>query len=216
MEGRPLTKENTRQPNPYRTPSRESGPSGLERVREAAKQDGKLKFTALLHHVNIDLLRESYYSLKKQAAAGVDGVTWQEYGQGLEARLSDLPGRVHRGAYHAQPSRRVCDTESRWEATTIGDRGAGGQGRPARGRDGTQPDMGRGLSRLQLRIPAGARPTRCIGRAVGWNHAQESELDSRLGHDCVRSASGPFSTNSSTSGWSSLWNIGLVTSGWSA
>jgi len=106
-EGRPLTKENTQQPNPCRTPSRESGPSGLERVREAAKQDGKRKFTALLHHVSIDLLRESYYSLKKQAAPGVDGVTWQEYGQGLEARLSDLHGRVHRGSYHAQPSRRV-------------------------------------------------------------------------------------------------------------
>jgi len=106
-EGRRLTKENTRQPNPYRTRSRESGPSGLERVRETAKQDGRLKFTALLHHVSIDLLRESYYSLKKQAAPGVDGVTWQEYGQNLEARLSDLHGRVHRGAYHAQPSRRV-------------------------------------------------------------------------------------------------------------
>ncbi|MGO9096622.1 MAG: hypothetical protein ACLQGV_15540 [Bryobacteraceae bacterium] len=110
-EGRPLTKENTRQPNLCRTPSRESGPSGLERVREAAKQDGKLKFTALLHHVSIDLLRESYYSLKKQAAPGVDGVTWQEYGQGLEARWSDLPGRVHRGSYHAQPSRRVWGPE---------------------------------------------------------------------------------------------------------
>jgi len=107
VEGRPLTKENTQQPNPYRTPSRESGPSGLERVREAAKREGKLKFTALLHHVSIDLLRESYYSLKKQAAPGVDGMTWADYGQGLEARLSDLHGRIHRGAYRAQPSRRV-------------------------------------------------------------------------------------------------------------
>jgi RNA-directed DNA polymerase len=78
VEGRPLTKENTRQPNPYRTPSRERGRSGLERVREAARKDGKLKFTALLHHVSIDLLRESYYSLKKKAAPGVDGVTWEE------------------------------------------------------------------------------------------------------------------------------------------
>jgi RNA-directed DNA polymerase len=105
-EGRPLTKENTQEPDPYRTPSRETGPSGLARVREAAK-DGKLKFTALLHHVSIDLLRESYYSLKKEAAPGVDGVTWQEYGQSLEVRLSDLHGRVHRGSYHARPSRRV-------------------------------------------------------------------------------------------------------------
>ena len=106
VEGRPLTKENTQQPNPCRTPSRESGPSGLERVREAAK-DKEVKFTALLHHVSIDLLRESYYSLKKKAAPGVDGMTWEEYGEDLEERLTDLHGRIHRGAYRAQPSRRV-------------------------------------------------------------------------------------------------------------
>ena len=107
VEGRPLTKENAEEPNPYRTPSRESGPSGLDRVRQAAKGDAKMRFTALLHHVNIDLLRSSYYSLKREAAAGVDGVTWQEYGDDLEERLADLHGRIHRGAYHAQPSRRV-------------------------------------------------------------------------------------------------------------
>ena len=108
VEGRPQTKENTPEPNPCRTPCQSSGPSGLERVREAAKQDGNLKFTALLHHVSIDLLRESYYSLKKKKAApGVDGMTWQEYGQDLEARLSDLHGRIHRGAYRARPSRKV-------------------------------------------------------------------------------------------------------------
>ena len=107
VEGRPQTKENTQQPNPRRTPSRESRPSGLERVREAARKDGKLKFTALLHHVSIDLLRDSYFSLKKQAAPGVDGMTWEEYGRDLEERLADLHGRIHRGAYRAQPSRRV-------------------------------------------------------------------------------------------------------------
>jgi RNA-directed DNA polymerase len=107
VEERPLTKENAEQSNPYWTPSQRRGPSGLDRVREAAKKDGKLQFTALLHHVNIDLLRDSYYSLKKQAAPGVDGVRWEEYGQGLEARLCDLHGRIHRGAYRGQPSRRV-------------------------------------------------------------------------------------------------------------
>ena len=106
-EGRPWTKENTRQSNPYRTPSRESGPSGLERVRETARKNGKLKFTALLHHVTVELLRASYYRLKRQAAPGVDGVTWEEYGDGLEGRLTDLHGRIHRGAYRAQPSRRA-------------------------------------------------------------------------------------------------------------
>ena len=107
VEGRPQTKENTQQSNPNRAQSRDSGPSGLGRVREAAKQDGKLKFTALLHHVSIDLLRQSYHSLKKQAAPGVDGMTWEEYGQDLEERLADLHGQIHRGAYRAQPSRRV-------------------------------------------------------------------------------------------------------------
>ena len=107
VEERTLTKENTQEPNPCRTQSRESGPSGLERVREAAKRDSKLKFTALLHHVSVDLLRDSYYSLKKQAAPGVDGMTWEAYGEDLEVRLADLHGRIHRGAYHAQPSRRV-------------------------------------------------------------------------------------------------------------
>jgi len=106
-EGRPLTKENADQFNPCRTQRRESGPGGLERVRQAAKGDKQLKFTALLHHVNVDLLRSSYYDLKRNAAAGVDGVTWQAYGDGLEERLADLHGRIHRGAYHARPSRRV-------------------------------------------------------------------------------------------------------------
>ena len=78
VEGRPLTKENTQQPNLRRTPSRESGPSGLERVREAARKDGKLKFTALLHHVSIDLLRKSYHSLKKTGGAGSG---WDDVGR---------------------------------------------------------------------------------------------------------------------------------------
>ena len=99
VEGRWQTKENTQEPNPCRTRSRENGPTGLERVREAARKDSQQKFTSLLHHVSIDLLRESYHSLKKQAAPGVDGVTWQEYGGDLEARLADMQGRIHRGGY---------------------------------------------------------------------------------------------------------------------
>jgi RNA-directed DNA polymerase len=107
VEGRPPTKENAGQPNPYWTPSQGSGPSGLDRVREAARQDGKTRFTAMLHHVTVDLLRESYHSLKKKAAPGVDGVTWEDYGSNLEANIIDLQGRIHRGAYRARPSRRV-------------------------------------------------------------------------------------------------------------
>jgi retron-type reverse transcriptase len=107
VEERPLTKENAEESNPGRTLSRESGSSGLDRVRQTAKENPKLRFTALLHHVDIELLRSSYYALKRRAAAGVDGVTWQAYGEGLEERLTDLHGRIHRGAYRAQPSRRV-------------------------------------------------------------------------------------------------------------
>jgi RNA-directed DNA polymerase len=80
---------------------------GLAGVRQAARENKEMKFTALLHHLTIDLLRESFYALKKKAAPGVDGVTGQEYETGLEDRLVDLHGRVHRGAYRALPSRRV-------------------------------------------------------------------------------------------------------------
>ena len=107
VEERPPAKENAEEFNPCRTQSRESGSSGLDRVRKAAKGDKKLQFTTLLHHVNIELLRSSYYGLKKQAAAGVDGMRWKDYEDGLEERLADLHGQIHGGAYQAKPSRRV-------------------------------------------------------------------------------------------------------------
>jgi group II intron reverse transcriptase/maturase len=106
-EGRPLIKENARQPNTYPTQSGKGVSQGLADVRKAARDNKEMKFTALLHHLTVDLLRESFYSLKRKAAPGVDGVTWQEYEVGLEDRLIDLHDRVHRGAYRAQPSRRV-------------------------------------------------------------------------------------------------------------
>jgi RNA-directed DNA polymerase len=107
LEGRRSIKENLGEANPSRTQSREIGSRGLSGVREAAKKDKGLQFTALLHHVTEGLLRDSFYSLQRGAAPGVDRVTWQQYEQGLEARIQDLHGRVHRGAYRAQPSRRV-------------------------------------------------------------------------------------------------------------
>jgi RNA-directed DNA polymerase len=106
-EGRPLIKENARQPNTYPTQSGKGVSQGLADVRKAARDNKEMKFTALLHHLTVNLLRESFYSLKRKAAPGVDGVTWQEYEVGLEDRLIDLHDRVHRGAYRAQPSRRV-------------------------------------------------------------------------------------------------------------
>jgi retron-type reverse transcriptase len=80
---------------------------GLRGGRQAAQDRKQERFTALLHHLTVDLLRTSFLALQRKAAPGVDGVTWQEYASGLEARLVDLHGRVQRGAYRAQPSRRV-------------------------------------------------------------------------------------------------------------
>jgi group II intron reverse transcriptase/maturase len=84
-----------------------SVPSALDRVRRVAEQDRKVRFTALLHHVDVERLRAAYWALEPKAAPGVDGVTWEEYGHDLEENLRDLHARVHRGAYRARPSRRV-------------------------------------------------------------------------------------------------------------
>src|SRR6202043_1524677 len=89
-----------------RAQHRESGSQALERIRQAARQRKKERFTALFHHLTIDLLRLSFLALKQDAAPGVDGVTWQDYEADLERKLADLHARVHRGAYRAQPSRR--------------------------------------------------------------------------------------------------------------
>jgi RNA-directed DNA polymerase len=106
-EGRAQTKENDAQPHTHPTQSGTRVSQGLGGVRRTAQARKQERFTALLHHLTIDLLRESYFALKRRAAPGVDGVSWQQYEQGLEERLVDLHGRVHRGAYRAQPSRRV-------------------------------------------------------------------------------------------------------------
>src|SRR5262249_52063087 len=83
VEGRRPTEGNTLPQAPCRTQSRADGWSGLQRVREAARKDKRARFTALLHHVTVDLLRDSFFALKRQAAPGVDGMTWQEYEGGL-------------------------------------------------------------------------------------------------------------------------------------
>jgi group II intron reverse transcriptase/maturase len=107
VEGRARTKENNAGPDTSPTRSGERVSQGLGGVRQVARERKQERFTALLHHLTVDLLRESYYALKRNAAPGVDGVRWSEYEDGLEDRLKDLHGRVHRGAYRAQPSRRV-------------------------------------------------------------------------------------------------------------
>jgi RNA-directed DNA polymerase len=108
VEGRGPPKGNSDQQNAPRTQSRDHGaPSALDRVRQAARKDRKARLTALFHHVTIDLLRDAFQALRKDAAPGVDGQTWQQYQADLDVNLRDLHTRLHRGAYRARPSRRV-------------------------------------------------------------------------------------------------------------
>jgi len=95
-EGRTQTKENIVQSHMHSTQSGKRMSQGLDGVRKAAKERKQERFTALLHHLNVDLLRDSFYALQRKASPGVDGVTWQEYETGLEDRLVDLHSRVHR------------------------------------------------------------------------------------------------------------------------
>jgi group II intron reverse transcriptase/maturase len=107
-EGRDLAKGNQPEQNASRTPCRTGALSALERVRQAAIKDRKAQFTALLHHIyNPAMLKAAYLALKRDAAPGVDGATWQSYGQGLESTLLDLSARLQRGVYRARPVRRV-------------------------------------------------------------------------------------------------------------
>jgi len=108
VEGRGLAKGKPPERNVLRTQSRAGAPSALERIRQVARKDRKQRFTALLHHVyDVDRLRAAYHALKRDAAAGVDGETWRHYGESLEGNLSDLSGRLKRGAYRAKPVRRA-------------------------------------------------------------------------------------------------------------
>lgn len=108
LEGEGLAEGNSRQQNTSRTQSRSDVRSALERVRQKAVSEPKMRFTTLLHHIyNMDTLRGAFLALKREAAAGVDGVTWQCYGEDMEGNLQDLSERLKRGAYRAKPVRRV-------------------------------------------------------------------------------------------------------------
>src|SRR6266851_3791239 len=106
-EGRAETKENIVPSHMHPTQSGKRMSQGLDGVRNAAKERKQERFTALLHHLSVELLRDSFYALQRKASPGIDGVRWEEYETGLGDRLVDLHNRVHRGTYRAKPSRRV-------------------------------------------------------------------------------------------------------------
>jgi RNA-directed DNA polymerase len=121
LEGRRLAKRNSPQATTLRTQGRARVHAALERVRQVAEQKKGVRFTALLHHIYaIDTLRAAFYNLERDAAPGVDGETWEHYGEKLEANLADLSNRVRRGTYRPQPVRRVYVPKSDGRQRPIG------------------------------------------------------------------------------------------------
>src|SRR5436190_10224968 len=101
VEPRAGAKGNANQQSTRRAQDRESVSQTLERIRQVARQRKKERFTALFHHINIELLRLAFFALKRDAAPGVDGLTWRDYEADLDRKIGDLHDRVHRGAYRA-------------------------------------------------------------------------------------------------------------------
>jgi RNA-directed DNA polymerase len=182
VEPREGTEGNTDHARTRRTQSRCSVSPGLERVRQAARAGRKVRFTALLHHVDVELLEWAYFALKRQAAAGVDGRTWQVYGEGLAGKLQTLHQRLHRGGYRALPVRR-----------SYIDKG-GGAFRPLGITAVEDKVVQRALVELLnaiyeedfLELSYGFRPgrgaQRRVGCAVRGHRRQERELDTGRGH----------------------------------
>ena len=175
VEPRPETKGNVGQQRTHRAQDRARVTQALDRVRKAARLRKKEQFTALLHHINVDTLRTAFQALRRKAAPGVDGVTWQDYEADLEPRLRDLHDRVHRGAYRPQPSRRtyIPKADGRQRPLAIA---AGGQDHPGRMRPGAQCYLRGGFPRVLIRVPTRARAARCAGCFIGGDHQSEGEL----------------------------------------
>ncbi len=129
-EERARAKENIAQSSTHPTQSGKGVSQGLRGVRKVAKERRQERFTALLHHVSVDLLRDSFYALKRQAAPGVDGVTWDDYEAGLEDRLTDLHSRAHRWSVPGTALKKSVYTEGRRAATSVGHRSPGRQDCP--------------------------------------------------------------------------------------
>ena len=106
-EGRTSPKGNGGQTAAARTLRRDTASIGLAGVRRAARQSKNVRFTALLHHITVDFLEQSYCALERDSAPGIDGVTWQAYGENLEEKLTDLHDRLHKGSYRTRPGRRT-------------------------------------------------------------------------------------------------------------
>ena len=161
------------------------GAPGNRRPYRKKEKPGE-RLTALLHHITPEALGEAYHALKRDAAPGVDGMTWREYEDGLDERLLDLHARVRRGAYRATPVRRVEIPKPGRGRATARYCLAGGQDRPAGGGGADpDPDLRVGVLRIQLRVQAGAFGAQRAGRAGLRGGAAQGQLGSGGGHPPV-------------------------------
>jgi hypothetical protein len=161
VEGRASPKENGGQATAVRTPSRGAASSRLGAVRQAARQDKKVRFTALLHHITVDLLKQSYIAVKRDAAPGTDGVTWQAYGETLDEKLKALHDRIHKGSYRTRPARRTyipkADGSQRPLIPALGE-----EGRLALWRAQYEAGPTNVAAALAVPAPPGQRGARCL------------------------------------------------------
>ena len=155
VEGRGLPEGNTASETRPGLSAGERVSSDLGRVRRVARRDGDVRFTALLHHVTVDRLREAYRAISPSAAPGVDGVTWRGYGLDLEANLRDLHARVHRGAYRASPTRRVFIPKADGRLRPLGVAALEDKIVQRAVVEVLNAVYERGLSRFLVRVPAG-------------------------------------------------------------
>ncbi len=185
-EGRGLAKGNLSQQNASRTPRRTDAPSALERVRQAAKKDKKVRFTALLHHIyNLDTLRMAYFSLKKEAAPGVDGETWRHYGEELESKLRDLSEKLKQGAYRAKPVRRVYIPKADGRQRPLGVTALEDKIVQRAAVEVLNAIYETDFLGIFVRIPAGTQPASGAGCALCRTADEKSELGARRGHSRV-------------------------------
>ena len=184
VEPRTGTKGNADQQSTRRAQDRESVSQALERVRQAARQRKKEQFTSLLHHVDPAMLRTAFYAMKRDAAPGVDGMTWETYEQDLDRRIEDLHERVQSGAYRALPSRRSYIPKE------------DGSKRPLavaaledkivqRAVAALLSAIHRRLPRVLVWVPTKTQPARCAGCAHRRDQQQEGELHTRRRYPVV-------------------------------
>ena len=159
VEGRGLAKGNPGEQTRFWTQGQIDLNDALDRIRKAAKEDKGQRFTALWHHVyNVNRLRQAYCALKRTASPGVDGQTWVSYGHDLETNLKDLSGRLQRGAYRAQPVKRVYIPKADGRQRPHRHHGAGGQDSPTRDSGSVERGLRDGFSGVIVWVPAWSQP----------------------------------------------------------